>query len=63
MNLVLFLLQDAVANYGAFAAIGAGLAAIGGGIGITPGLSMLNHIVETGSRRETWFFLGIKNPN
>ena len=34
MNLVLFLLQDAVANYGAFAAIGAGLAAIGAGIGI-----------------------------
>ncbi|MBT5911597.1 MAG: 2Fe-2S iron-sulfur cluster binding domain-containing protein [Rhodospirillaceae bacterium] len=34
---------------------------IGGGIGITPGLSMLNHIVETGSRRETWFFLGIKD--
>jgi len=34
MNLVLFLLQDAVANYGAFAAIGAGLAVIGAGIGI-----------------------------
>ncbi|MAV00488.1 MAG: ATP synthase F0 subunit C [Flavobacteriaceae bacterium] len=34
MNLVLFLLQDGVANYGAFAAIGAGLAAIGAGIGI-----------------------------
>ena len=34
MNLVLFLLQDAVANYGAFAAIGAGLAAIGAVIGI-----------------------------
>ena len=34
MNLVLFLLQDAVANYGAFADIGAGLAAIGAGIGI-----------------------------
>jgi F-type H+-transporting ATPase subunit c len=30
----LALLQDAVANYGAFAAIGAGLAAIGAGIGI-----------------------------
>ncbi len=34
MNLVLFLLQDAVANYGAFAAIVAGLASIGAGIGI-----------------------------
>jgi len=30
----LALVQDAVANYGAFAAIGAGLAAIGGGIGV-----------------------------
>ena len=30
----LLLLQDAAVNYGAFAAIGAGLAAIGGGIGI-----------------------------
>jgi len=30
----LLLLQDAAVSYGAFAAIGAGLAAIGGGIGI-----------------------------
>ena len=30
----LALVQEAVANYGAFAAIGAGLAAIGGGIGV-----------------------------
>ena len=30
----LALLQEAAANYGAFAAIGAGLAAIGAGIGI-----------------------------
>jgi F-type H+-transporting ATPase subunit c len=30
----LALLQEAAANYGAFAAIGAGLAAIGGGIGV-----------------------------
>ena len=30
----LALLQEATVNYGAFAAIGAGLAAIGGGIGI-----------------------------
>ncbi len=34
---------------------------IGGGIGITPVLSMLNHIVETGSTRETWFFLGVRH--
>ncbi|HIG90170.1 MAG TPA: ATP synthase F0 subunit C [Flavobacteriaceae bacterium] len=34
MNLVLFLLQEAAVDYGAFAAIGAGLAAIGAGIGI-----------------------------
>lgn len=30
----LALVQEAVANYGAFAAIGASLAAIGGGIGV-----------------------------
>ncbi|MGH7823271.1 MAG: FAD-binding oxidoreductase, partial [Candidatus Binatia bacterium] len=34
---------------------------IGGGVGITPVLSMLNAIVESGSRRETWFFLGVRN--
>ena len=34
MNLVLFLLQEAAVDYGAFAAIGAGLAAVGAGIGI-----------------------------
>ena len=34
MNLVLFLLQEAAVDYGAFAAIGAVLAAIGAGIGI-----------------------------
>lgn len=32
---------------------------IGGGIGLTPVLSMLNHIVESGSKRETWFFYGV----
>lgn len=36
---------------------------IGGGIGITPVLSMLNTICESGSRRETWFFLGVRNSN
>ena len=34
---------------------------IGGGVGITPVLSMLNAIVESGSRRETWFFLGVRH--
>ncbi len=34
---------------------------IGGGIGITPVLSMLNHIIATGSTRETWFFLGVRH--
>lgn len=34
---------------------------IAGGVGITPVLSMLNAIVETGSKRETWFFLGVRN--
>ena len=34
---------------------------IGGGIGITPVLSMLNYITETGSTRETHFFYGVRN--
>ena len=34
---------------------------IGGGIGITPVLSMLNHIAVTNSRRETWLFLGVRH--
>lgn len=34
---------------------------IGGGIGITPVMSMLNAIVDAGSKRETWFFLGVRN--
>jgi len=32
---------------------------VGGGVGVTPVLSMLNSICDTGSKRETWFFLGI----
>ena len=34
---------------------------IGGGIGLTPVLSMVNYIVDTGSKRETWFFYGVKD--
>lgn len=34
---------------------------IGGGIGVTPVLSMLNYIAATGSTREVWFFYGVSN--
>lgn len=34
---------------------------IGGGVGITPVLSMLNAIMEKGSRREVWLFFGARN--
>lgn len=34
---------------------------VGGGVGITPVLSMLNAVVESGSMREVWFFLGVRN--
>ena len=34
---------------------------IGGGIGVTPILSMLNYIAATGSTREIWFFYGVHN--
>ncbi len=34
---------------------------IGGGIGITPVLSILNSIAESGSSREAWFFYGVRN--
>jgi ferredoxin-NADP reductase len=34
---------------------------IGGGVGLTPVLSMLNAICEAGSKRETWFFYGCRN--
>ena len=34
---------------------------IGGGIGITPVLSMLNALCDSGARREIWFFLGVRN--
>lgn len=34
---------------------------IGGGIGVTPVMAMLNEIVESGSKREVWFFYGMRN--
>jgi uncharacterized protein len=34
---------------------------LAGGVGITPVLSMLNAIVALGTKRETWFFLGVQN--
>jgi ferredoxin-NADP reductase len=34
---------------------------IAGGIGVTPLLSMLLELVESGSRREVWFFYGVRN--
>ncbi|HEY5603692.1 MAG TPA: 2Fe-2S iron-sulfur cluster-binding protein [Gammaproteobacteria bacterium] len=34
---------------------------IAGGVGITPVLSMLNTLIETGSTRQVWFFYGVIN--
>ena len=34
---------------------------IAGGVGVTPMLSMANAIAAAGSKRETWFFLGVRN--
>jgi len=34
---------------------------ISGGVGLTPSVSMLNHIVESGSNREVWFFYGVRH--
>jgi uncharacterized protein len=34
---------------------------IGGGVGLTPVLSMLNRICDAPGRRETWFFYGVRN--
>jgi ferredoxin-NADP reductase len=38
-----------------------GLVLIGSGIGVTPVLSMLNTLVVQSSRREIWFFHGIRS--
>lgn len=34
---------------------------IAGGVGVTPLLSMAHAIVASGSKRETWFFFGVRN--
>ncbi|MFQ5449237.1 MAG: 2Fe-2S iron-sulfur cluster-binding protein [Nitrospinaceae bacterium] len=34
---------------------------LAGGIGMTPLLSMLNAVVDSGSKREVWFLLGVRN--
>ena len=34
---------------------------IGGGVGLTPMISMLNTIHDTGSNREVWFFYGVRH--
>lgn len=34
---------------------------VAGGVGITPMISMLSAIVESGSKRECWFFFGARN--
>ena len=34
---------------------------VGGGIGITPMLSIVNTLLERGSRREIWLFYGVRN--
>ena len=39
------------------------LVLIGGGIGVTPMLSILNTLIETNSSREIWFFYGVRNSS
>jgi len=36
---------------------------IGGGIGITPMLSILEYVLEHGGRREVWLYYGVRNGN
>jgi len=34
---------------------------VGGGIGVTPALAMLNYLVSAQSKRDVWFFYGVRN--
>lgn len=36
---------------------------VGGGIGVTPALSMLGYLASSPSKREVWFFYGVRNGN
>ena len=38
-----------------------GVVLIGGGVGLTPVVSMLNTLIARGSNRDIWFFYGIRN--
>ena len=38
------------------------LVLIGGGVGVTPVLSMFNAVIASGSSRQVWFFYGVRNP-
>jgi ferredoxin-NADP reductase len=38
-----------------------GVVLIGGGVGLTPVVSMLNSLIARGSNRDIWFFYGIRN--
>ncbi len=34
---------------------------VGGGIGVTPALSMLNYLIAAPGKRDVWFFYGVRN--
>lgn len=36
---------------------------VGGGIGVTPALSMLNYLATAPAKRDVWFFYGVRNGN
>jgi len=55
---------DVKAPAGGFAidpAEGGPIVLSGSGVGLTPVLSMMNALVDIDSRRETWFFYGVRN--
>ncbi len=57
---------DVKAPAGGFAidpAEGGPIVLSGSGVGLTPVLSMMNALVEINSRRETWFFYGVRNSS